>query len=294
LNKGATLSKLEALLLRIRTRAAEPRRPPSALAPSSVAVAPVPLAVAVARVPLAVAVAPAARTMREATVPVATPPSEATVDESTLPPPPMLVGAGIDQEFAVEVDLSEATDDLLDREDKRAEQPESRGPFDSQERLAVAESGPPQSIPSPDADPSPDAVEVLTDDESLAAREPEEEDADEAPVSSRRAVVSPSPPEERLAQLAFGLDEPPQRHTPPPKSGPLLAPPVVDFEADITGVRKTETILAEEPGPAPSLLVPQGVRPSLAQSVDVVDIIGEAQSFAPNTFIELLDASLAL
>ena len=83
---------------------------------------------------------------------------------------------GIDQEFAVEVDLSEATDDPLDTTEARAEEPEARGPFDSQERLAVAESSPPQSIPPAEAEPAaPEPVEVLTDDESIAAREDDDD-----------------------------------------------------------------------------------------------------------------------
>ena len=99
-----------------------------------------------------------------------------------------------------------------------------------------------------------------------------------------------------MAQLAFGADEPPQRHTPPPKSGPLPAPPVAELEADTTGVRKAEILPIDEMSPslAPSVLVPQAARPNLAPSADVVDIIGDAQSFSPDTFVELLDASLAL
>ena len=69
-----------------------------------------------------------------------------------------------------EMDLSEATDDPLDTAETRAGEPEARGPFDSQERLAVAESSPPQSIPPAEAEPAaPEPVEVLTDDESIAA-----------------------------------------------------------------------------------------------------------------------------
>ena len=50
------------------------------------------------------------------------------------------------------------------------------------------------------------------------------DEIDETPASSRRPVAAP--PEERLAELAFGSEEPqPARHTPPPKSGRLPAPP---------------------------------------------------------------------
>ncbi len=298
MNKALTLSKLEALLSRIRTRSTEPRRSPSprvAAAPAGVAPAAPTVPVAAVPAPAALAaptaVASVAPVIREATIPVASPPPEAITDESTLPPPPPTL-MGADQEFAVEVDLSEATDDPLDAREASAEEHDSRGPFDSQERLAVAESTPPQSLSSAEVEPSVEPVEVLADDESLAAHE--EDEVEEAPVSSRRAVVSP--PEERLAQLAFGSDEPPQRHTPPPKSGPLLAPPMGEFEADTTGIRKTETISADDASLslAPRVLVPQATRPNLASSANVVDVIGEAQAFEPATFIALLDASLAL
>jgi hypothetical protein len=333
LNKAVKLSKLEQLLARIRTRAAEPRRAPaqvtaSAAAPvvaAPVVAAPVvaapfnpspavatrvaaPPVVAVPVVPPPVvakpAVSPPVAAPPVAAVPVVVraepvrlaPAAEPSVivhddliDETTLPPPAL----GGD-EFAVEVDMSEASGPP-DALEASAEDLDTRGPSASQERLAIADSTPPPSIPPREgaAGPTPIApMNALTDDESLP--DDEDEDDDEAPVSSRRAVVS-SPPEERLAQLAFGSEEPPQRHTPPPKSGPLPAPPVVEFEADITGVRKAETLSDEgSPRSAPSVLVPQAIRPHLASSENVVDVIGEAQSFSPKTFVALLDASLAL
>ncbi len=200
---------------------------------------------------------------------------------------------GSDQEFAVEVDMSEATGESLDVAGTSAEDLDTRGPSASQERLAIAESVPPQpfSADTEDAETSVEpVVGALADDESH--RRDEDDEIEEAPISSRRAVVSQ--PEERLAQLAFGADEPPQRHTPPPKSGPLPAPAGAEFEADITGVRKTETVSIDEGLSAPSVLVPQATRPGLALSADVPDVIGEAQSFAPDTFVALLDASLSL
>ena len=310
MNKALTLSRLEALLARIRTRAAEPRRSaplaaaaapaaaPQAVAAPAIAtpvvatpipVSPVSPALVARAAPVAVAPpAPAPALAREAAISVA-PEPESAVDELTLPPPPMPAG---DQEFAVEVDMSDA----IDAPEPSAVDHDSRGASASQERLAVADSVPPPSIPPAeraDRGASLEGVDALTDDEPRPGDE--DEDIEEAPISSRRAVVSQ--PEERLAHLAFGADEPPQRHTPPPKSGPLPAPPAGgEFEADITGVRKAETLLADDahPPPAPSVLVPQTAKPNLASSADVADVIGEAQSFAPDTFVALLDASLSL
>jgi hypothetical protein len=123
---------------------------------------------------------------------------------------------------------------------------------------------------------------------------------EETPASSRRPVTSP--PEERLAELAFGSEEPqPPRHTPPPKSGRLPAPPAGEFDPDVTGVRASPGISDDEAAPVseprePSVLSAQAVRPNLGSgpSVHVPDVIGEAQSFAPATFLALLDASLSL
>jgi hypothetical protein len=331
-SKSATVSKLEALLARIRTRAIEPRRAlaapastpaipaPVAPAPPVVEPAPPPVAVAAAVVSrpapssasgppareVAASVAPApvvaATSAREATSPppaveVSTmPPPSVIVEESTMPPP--RAPAVSEAEFAIEVDMSEA--EPIAAASSPAEQVYAGGPADSQERLAITDSLPPEAqlvADAADVGPAIEQVEVLGDDESLGAGEDDE--IEESPVSSRRAVSAA--PEERLAQLAFGSDEPPQRHTPPPKSGPLPAPPGMEFEADITGVHKTEGISSADeaaqmstPADSPSVLTPEAARPTLASSVNVVDVIGQAQSFAPSTFIALLDASLSL
>ena len=129
----------------------------------------------------------------------------------------------------------------------------------------------------------------------------EDEEIEETPASSRRPVTAP--PEERLAELAFGAEEPqPARHTPPPKSGRLPAPPAVEFDADITGVRAAPGMSASDDATAPSsqtepsVLAAQAVRPNFVSGTEmrVVDVIGEAQRFAPATFLALLDASLSL
>jgi nicotinate-nucleotide--dimethylbenzimidazole phosphoribosyltransferase len=112
------------------------------------------------------------------------------------------------------------------------------------------------------------------------------EELDEPPVSSRRPVAPQ--PEEALAAMAFGDEESrPSRHTPPPESGPLPAEP--EFDADVTGVREATPFVARS-----HELVPEATRAELAAHDAVADVVGEAQRFAPPTFAALLDASLAL
>jgi hypothetical protein len=177
---------------------------------------------------------------------------------------------------------------------------EAREPLPSQERLSTAPASvEPAALSDGDDGPAIEQGEVLADEADEEALAGEDE---EAPVSSRRPVAAP--PEERLAELAFGSGEPqPPRHTPPPKSGRLPAPPSLEFDPDVTGVRDAVAISAPEDdhtqpsaeaGRPPSVLVAQAARPNLAASPRVADVIGEAQAFAPATFLELLEASLSL
>jgi hypothetical protein len=325
LSKVVTISKLEALLSRIRTRAAEPRSravaaPAAPPVPAPVAVvaapvasapvvAPAPPPVAAAPPPAAVAppafVPPPVRAVPAPPPPPSPEPPEA-VEETTLPPPP-LVEVSSEADFDVDVDVSMPTPEPA----RASEAPEvlaaeaevsdldAPGLRDSRERLSAA----PAVAPEPaavDAGPTVERVEVLSDEEGVAA-EDEEEELEEAPASSRRPVA---PPEERLAELAFGTEEPqPPRHTPPPKSGRLPAPPAGDFDPDVTGVRAAapglsldEEAPASAPTTAPSVLSAQSVRADLGSGANarVPDVIGEAQAFAPATFLALLDASLSL
>ncbi|HEX3769399.1 MAG TPA: hypothetical protein VHV30_00980, partial [Polyangiaceae bacterium] len=212
------------------------------------------------------------------------------VEEATLPPPPL----GAD-EIAIDVDVGVATPPPPPPPSDEAE-PEVRAPREplaSQERLSA---GPPSNEPAADAGSSVEPGEVLSQDE-----EEEAEHEEEAPVSSRRPVA---PPEERLAEIAFGSAEPqPPRHTPPPKSGRLPAPAAVEFDGDVTGVRDAVSIPSADddvtqplaqPGRPPSVLTGQATRPNLQPAARLPDLIGEAQAFAPATFLELLDASLSL
>ena len=288
MSKVVTISKLEALLARIRTRAAEPRSPRQAFVAAS---APVPATPRVAVVPAPeplVGVAPPPPTPLAAVRPARPEPSEA-LEETTLPPPP-LVDVSSDADFEVEVEIPEPSP-------VPAVASEAVEGKDSSERLSAA---PPVTAEPAVVDMSPaiERVEVISDEEGVAD---EDEEMDEGPVSSRRPVMPP--PEERLAELAFGSEEPQSaRHTPPPKSGRLPAPPAGDFDPDVTGVRATGRSVDEEAAPLsvppaePSVLTPQPVRAELASgaNVRVPDLIGEAQAFAPATFLALLDASLSL
>ncbi|MGD0529380.1 MAG: hypothetical protein ABSE49_29850, partial [Polyangiaceae bacterium] len=167
--------------------------------------------------------------------------------------------------------------------------------LDSRERL-VAAAPVPLPSPAPVAEAEAEApvphVAELRELPELEESPPEilaaVEEVEEAPRSSRRPVAPE--PEERLADMAFGAEEPaPPRHTPPPESGRLPAVPAVEFDGDVTGVREATPIVAR-----PRELVPEATRPALAASDAVADVVGDAQRFAPATFAELLDASLAL
>lgn len=123
-----------------------------------------------------------------------------------------------------------------------------------------------------------------------------EEPVEEAPVSSRRAVVAE--PQERLAEMAFGAEEPAPRHTPPPESGRLPAVPEVEAEGegDITGVREASSLPLPLPLPPPPAraLSAEPTAALLQPSDAVAQVVGDAMAFAPASFLALLDASLAL
>jgi hypothetical protein len=171
---------------------------------------------------------------------------------------------------------------------------ERRDGRDSRERLVVAT--PVAVEPAAAAQPATPAHESIPPIEvtEVDVVEEQEEEEEEAPISSRRTVSSQ--PEERLAQMAFGGDEPPQPlHTPPPESGRLPAATSPDYDADITGVRSATPMIPRRMQESiPPALVPEVTRAKLASSDEVFDLIAEAQRFAPSTFVALLDASLSL
>jgi hypothetical protein len=201
--------------------------------------------------------------------------------------PPQMTEADI----VMEVDVAEATQDTVVA--VAAEEVVAPAALESRERLVVAEPAAeaptevrtrePQPVPEPEVAPA-----ELSDDE-----------IEEAPASSRRPV-GPQP-EERLAEMAFGAEEPsPPRHTPPPESGRLpAAPPEQEFDVDITGVREAAKPASRAPEPQPVQqlapeLAPVALRGDIATSSAVADVVGHAERGMPSRFVELLDASLAL
>jgi hypothetical protein len=276
LTASVTIAKLESLLARVVARSNEPRsaspRPmaagfsaPSASPPAAAGVSTLPAAVVAVPAPAPIAVAP--------------PPAiDDEVEKPTTPPPPMRTTAldepDVDLPPAIEVTIDNGPDIVIG-EATASDEALLDEVSDSRERLVAAE-----ELEAP-------AESVIADvDEEVE----EDVERDEAPASSRRPVAPA--PEERLAEIAFGSEEPPAGRTPPPKSGPLPAPPL-DFDSDVTGVRKSVPPSPEPP--EPMHLTPQVARLQVADGRDpVVDVIGEAQRFAPLSFVSLLEASLSL
>jgi hypothetical protein len=288
LTPSVTIAKLEALLARVVARSSEardvPLRPeiagfsaPSASPPPAAPVSTPPAAVVAVPAPAPIALVPP---IADAAPPAVAPAAvDDEVEKPTTPPPamrpPTLDEPDIDLPPAVEVTIDNGPD-IVVGEATASDEALLDEVSDSRERLVAAD-----ELEAP-------AESVITE-----VEEEVEDDAkgDEAPASSRRPVAAA--PEERLAELAFGSEEPSAvGRTPPPKSGPLPAPPL-DFDSDVTGVRKSVP-------PSPELsepmhLTPQVARLQMAEGRDpVVDVIGEAQRFAPLSIVSLLEASLSL
>jgi len=165
---------------------------------------------------------------------------------------------------------------------------------DSEERLVTAQMEPAEEPTVVFVASASDSIPPIDVTEVEVVEEEEDDEEEEAPISSRRTVASQ--PEERLAEMAFGGEEPRQPlHTPPPESGRLPAAPAVDFDPDVTGVRNAAPIAEHHHEPESRReLVPEPVRPQLSPSDRIAEMIAKAQSFAPPTFVALLDASLSL
>ncbi len=277
MSKAEKIGKLEALLARIRSRAGEPRRASPALA-TVVAAAPV--------------------------TGEAPHPAPAIEDDITLAQPGRSSRA-TEADIVLEVEVQEiAGDTVIGVPVEEVMAPEALG---SRERLVAAEpiASEPAELPAgevPDRAPVVEEMgpEILADEADVE----ETAEIEEAPLSSRRPV-GPQP-EERLAEMAFGADEEPPRHTPPPESGRLPAAPAVEFDADVTGVREATPIAPvraqdNEPSPLRAAspppvrdFVPEATHPVLPSGDGVAEVVGKAQGFQPSTFVALLDASLAL
>ena len=252
MSKAQTISRLEALLNRVRTRAGEPRAAQTAAAHEPVAPAP-----------------------------VAPPPVEEVEDLETTQarPVPRQAEGRTNPDIVVEVEVQTSTQDtVLAVPVEEIQVPEAT---ESRERLVAAE---PVAVESVAAEPEP-SPEIIASVEEI----------EEAPASSRRPVAPQ--PEERLAEMAFGTEEPqPARHTPPPESGRLPAAPSVsgesaaEFDGDVTGVREASKAAASQI--VPEVAVAYGA--DIGPSDTVADVVGQARQPASMTFVAMLDASIAL
>jgi hypothetical protein len=213
----------------------------------------------------------------------------------------------------------ESRERLVAAEPVSAEEPALDEPTIERSVPQVSASPAPAPVISDASAPEVEAVieEAGIDEAAIEEAVAQEAAAEEAPASSRRPVAPQ--PEERIAQIAFGAEEPrPPLHTPPPESGRLPAAAVADFDADVTGVRDAPAISPMRPEPAvaahvdaaaqaraaqsgPAMtatpardLVAEVTHPHLPAGDTVAEAIGEAQRFTPATFVALLDASLAL
>jgi hypothetical protein len=272
MSPAQTVAKLQALLARIRARAVEPR---SALtATASVTSFGADGASSAAR------------------------PSTDT-DRPTLAP--AMPQAAAEADVEVEVDYVEAAHTPVPPRVSVPTERVAAGSAESVERLVAAQPAAPAQVAPARAKPTPmeSAVaeaSLVAERQGAAGSEEAVAEVEPAPASSRRPVQPE--PAERLEQMAFGDAEEsrPPIHTPPPESGRMPAAPAVEFEAD-TGVHDAMTAEAEAEvpsGTAPVALQADGTRPDLRASDTTAHVIGEAQSFSPGTFLDLLEATLSL
>jgi hypothetical protein len=275
-NKPQTIAKLEALLSRVRTRAAAPRaerHEAEALSQADPA------------------------TVRGAVTPAPFELDEPVRAASPAPPaaeplPPLSAPSRTESDIVLDVDVQAVMVDeslltggeeipLLTVPVEEVPVPDA---LESRERLVAAEpvalepafeaAATPEPEPEPEIDASDDLLAGLGD-------------VEESPISSRRPLAPQ--PAEHLADIAFGAGEAkPPRHTPPPESGRLPAAPDDEFDGDITGVRDAATVTASQE------LIPEVTLPELAASAAVADVVGAPARHVPQTFVALLDASIAL
>jgi hypothetical protein len=281
MSKSPRIAKLEALLERIRSRAGAPRPTPAP--------------------PVAAAAAASSPT------PPAPPPPQPRRPEveprlQPASPPPAPVAE------LIEVDVQETVSDTVIG--MTVEEVPLAESFESRERLVAAEPVMeegladdvlPEEVVAEEVVIEAAVVEEVVIEAAVVAEPAEEspsellsaiEEVEEAPLSSRRPVAPE--PEERLADMAFGAEEPsPPRHTPPPESGRLPAAPALEFDGDVTGVREASPMAVVEQVRARELS-PAVTGAPVAPNDAVAEIVGAAQRFAPATFAALLDASLAL
>jgi hypothetical protein len=258
------VAKLEALLARVTGRRSAPRSSAVAAAPAPVEPSPAPSRVEPTPSPAPVAVAAPPPVAAVAPPPVAAAPAaqRPVVAEPKTPPPasvePVAQAAkpsmppGADLEVEVEEEMAEVDLEGLDEEEEGMDASLS----DSVADLDVVAAG--------------------------GAKDDEEDE--ELPASSRRPIQIQPPLEEVFNESAKASPS----HPVPPESGrQIAAPPVMDFEGDLSGVR---SVAAADAAPHVELKA-EVTRPVVATASPAV-FHGEVPAFQPATFGELLDATL--
>jgi hypothetical protein len=215
-------------------------------------------------------------------------PVEEPVQLSTWTPPPPDEPA---PEVGIPVDVDYVETAQVAVADGGAEE-DAAGHFDSTERLVVADAtvayagadeGGENLEPSP---LEPDGGVQAAQETQSAADNVGEEAVEPAPASSRRPVMPEA--EERLARMAFGVEEaPPPLHTPPPESGRVPASPADDFDSDPLDAPR-QVRHPDEP------LIAETTRALLESSVPVAKLMGGPRRPAPMTFSAILDETLSL
>ncbi len=294
-SKGQTLARLEALLSRVRSRAAEPR-----VAPVALAAAPAPEPDPVVEAIEAVAAPAPSHSPPPAPAPVfdLDEPMDELESTQQRSVPSRSAPMRTESDIVVEVEVQTTTQETVVA--VPVEEAPAPAALESRERLVAAEPAAPLAEPTAPSEPEPSpslAVHLDEPVEELIPNLAPEVEVEEAPVSSRRPVAPP--PEERLDEMAFGNVEPqPPRHTPPPESGRLPAAPEVEFDGDITGVRNA-TRSAHPPAPAPApapvvAMIPEATIPELSASDVVADVVSPGRAPEATTFVGVLDQSIAL
>ena len=276
------IGRLEALLRRVTSRAAEPRAVVARFAP-----------------PPAAAASPAHHEEAE------------PLDLPTRPPPPGVAAPG-----EIDVELPEPAIEL--RSDAPAQSDERIVAAKPVELPVEEDVVVPLVRPSAEDAPQLEVAAEFMSASDLEEAEPEEA----APLSSRRPLGPPPAEVLDQKAFGKEETPEPAIHTPPPESGKLPAAPelspiveLADYDnQDITGVHhtpagerrstaSTDDALAQsgehaasQPQVEAAKLAPEVIKPAVvaAAGIAVADVIGTANAFKPATFGELLDATLKL
>jgi len=263
------VAKLEALLARVNGRRGAPRPSAVTAAPAEQTPAPVertPPPAPVAPPPVAAAAPP------PAAITSPPPPVEPVVAKAAAPEPRTPAPA------SVEVAAKAASPSL-------APDPNVDVDVEVEEGMAEVDLDGLDDEEGGDASLS-DSVADLDVVAAGASADDDEEDELELPASSRRPIQIQAPLEESFNDSASAA--PP--HPVPPESGrQIAAPPVLDFEGDLSGVRSVAAADA-----APHVELKADVTRPVVTTASPAVFHGEVPAFHPATFGDLLDATLGL